>query len=127
MGVLSETTRWLTVGVSLPVLKLTKRPAISQSLHDFTHGEIPPERTCIPPNCEETKSHDLDEMMDCLFTSDTSDEPTLHALESRAAAAGWQKIRKDILDVLTENAAFPPDQVCQKCYGGHNLIQLHFY
>jgi hypothetical protein len=46
---------------------------------------------------------------------DTS-EPTLHELESRAAAAGWQKIRNDIMGVVTENAALPPDQVCQKCF-----------
>jgi hypothetical protein len=45
---------------------------------------------------------------------DTS-EPTLHELESRAAAAGWQKIRNDIMGVVTENAALPPDQNCLNC------------
>ena len=112
--------------VSLPVLKLTKRPAIGQPSRDFAHGDIAPEPTCIPRDCEETRSHDEEVMMDCLFPSDTSDEPTLHELESRAAAAGWQKIRKDILDVLTENAALPPDQVCQKCFGGHNFDTATF-
>ena len=94
--------------VSLPVLKLTKRPAVGQPSHDFAHGDIPPESTCIPRDCEET-SHDGEEM---LLPFDTSTEPTLHELESRAVAAGWQKIRQDMLDVVTESAALHHDQVC---------------
>ena len=66
--------------------------------------------------------------MDHLLPLDTSAEPTLHELESRAAAAGWQKIREDILDVVTENSALPPDQVSHKSVSvAIILIQLHIY
>ena len=40
--------------------------------------------------------------------------PTLHEVESRASAAGWQKIRKEIIDAVTENEVMPVRQVCSK-------------
>ena len=99
--------------VALPVLKLTKRPAVGQQSHGFAHGDIlPPEPTYIPHDyvhSEETRSLG-EEVMDHFPPSYTS-EPTLHELERRASAAGWHNIRNDIVAIVTENAAMPQDQV----------------
>ena len=106
--------------VSLPRLKLTKRPTVGQPSHEFAYGDVPAEPSYAPCDCEETGSHDGEEMMD--FASDASAEPTLHELESRATAAGWQKIRQDILNVLTEINALPPDQVGKNIFNGCRII-----
>ena len=106
--------------VSLPVIKLTRRPAVGEKSMEFIHADIPTESTCVPSetvdkgNEEQGVTQDpseLDPFLPCSTSDDTS-EPTLHELESRASAAGWDKIRKEIIDVLTENAAIPVGQVC---------------
>ena len=42
---------------------------------------------------------------------DDTPAPTLHELECRAAEVGWERIRKSMMDVITENAAMPVGQV----------------
>ena len=44
-----------------------------------------------------------------------SEEPTGYELESKSVVAGWQKIRADILKVVTEAAAMSLDQLCLNC------------
>ena len=42
---------------------------------------------------------------------DEKEDPTQHELESRAVMAGWEKIRKHLIDVVAD-AAMPLGQVC---------------
>ena len=51
--------------------------------------------------------------LDSFLPSDS--QPTTHELESRASAAGWEKIRRELMTVVTENAAMPIGQVCINC------------
>ena len=62
---------------------------------------------------EDSSEDRVDPFLPCSTSDDTS-EPTLHELESRASAAGWQKIREEIINVVTENAAMSVGQVCSK-------------
>ena len=49
------------------------------------------------------------------FPSSDTDEPTTHELESRTSAYAWEKIQSDMLTVITEGAAMPPEQACIYC------------
>ena len=51
---------------------------------------------------------------------DRTEDPTQHELESRAAIAGWKKIRKHLIDVVTEDAAMPVGQE----YVSHSTVVL---
>ena len=47
-----------------------------------------------------------------------------HELESRAVMAGWEKIRKHLIDVVAEDAVMPLGQVCIPLYRGYWFISL---
>ena len=57
---------------------------------------------------EDLSGDHVDHFFPCSTSDDTS-KPTLHELESRASAAGWQKIRNDTV------TAMPVRQVCCNC------------
>ena len=107
--------------LSLPVLRVTKRPATGRTSLQFVHDEIPgPSSSASVGSGEEEGSReeentapfpDGEDTVDPFIACSTS-EPTLHELESRASATAWQKIRKDIMDTVTETAAMPLNQVC---------------
>ena len=60
---------------------------------------------------------DFSEGKDDFFDYSPSDteEPTAYELERKSVVAGWQKIRGDVLKVVTEAAAMPLDQLCLSC------------
>lgn len=85
----------------------------------FVHGDIPfgqRSETVEEINddgryADGDQAGDID--VDLLFgMPDEIEEPTQHELESRAAMAGWERIRNDLIDVVTEDAAMPVGQVC---------------
>ena len=53
--------------------------------------------------------------MDSFWSASDISEPTLHKLESRASVSGLEKIRKEVMEVVTESAAMPIGQVCLNC------------
>ena len=55
-------------------------------------------------------SEDKDDFFD--YSPSVTEEPTAYELESKSVVAGWQKIRGDVLKVVTEAAALPLDQSC---------------
>ena len=84
-----------------------------------TDADKPAEPACVRSetvdevNEEQRVTEDLsgdhvDHFFPCSTSDDTS-KPTLHELESRASAAGWQKIRNDTV------TAMPVRQVCCNC------------
>ena len=114
---------WRTVE---SLYRLTRRPAIGEKSLEFIHADIPAEPAYVPSetvddlneeqrvtDTEDLSGDRVDPFLPCSTSADTS-EPTLHELESIASAAGWQKIRKEIIDAVTENAAMPVSQVCSK-------------
>ena len=114
--------------VSLPPLKLTRRPAIGEKSLEFIHADIPAEPACVPSETvdEEPITEDFSgDHVDPFLTSDDTSEPTLHELESRASAAGWENIRKEIIDAVTENAAMPVGQVYSKFLALFSKRQLY--
>ena len=98
--------------LSLPVLRVTKRPATGRTSLQFVHDEIPgPSSSASVGSGEEEGSReeentapfpDGEDTVDPFIACSTS-EPTLHELESRAS---------DIMDTVTETAAMPLNQVC---------------
>ena len=98
-------------------MKLTRRPATGAKSMKFVHGDIPfglQRETVEETNedgrdTEEAGDIDVDPLL--FGMPDETEDPTQHELESRAAKAGWEKIRKHLIDVVTEDAAMPVGQV----------------
>ena len=113
--------------LSLPVIRLTKRPAVGEKSLQFLDGRITAERSGVPcGNVAEKADWDGGPTEESISESVTAvdsfpppdmPEPSFHELESRASAAGWDKIRNKVMKVVTENAAMPIAQVCLKCEG----------
>lgn len=109
--------------VALPVMKLTRRPATGDKSLKYIHGDIPfhPQREKVEETSTDRGDTEKDEAGDVDVDSllfgmpDETEELTQHELESRAAMAGWEKIREDLINVVTEYAAMPLGQVC-KCF-----------
>lgn len=62
-------------------------------------------------------SHSLefDTPIDIFTPAPDVEEPTCYELESRAAVAGWESVRRGILIAVTEAAAMPLGQICLHC------------
>ena len=114
---------------SLPVIRLTKRPAVGEKSLQFLDGRIAAEKAGVPRGDVEDEAdgrrgstESISESVtaaDSFIAFPTPDvlEPTLHELESRASAAGWDKIRKDVMKAVTESTAMPVAQGCLRCKG----------
>ena len=113
----------------LPVMKVTRRPATGEESVEFAHRDIPFElqREMAEKTSEDRRDTDRDEVGDIdmnhllLGMPDEKEDPTQHELESRAAMAGWEKIRKHLIDVA-EDAAMPLGQICIPLYRWFWLI-----
>ena len=96
---------------------------------EFAHRDIPfgLQREMAEEISEDGRDTDRDEAGDIdvdrllLGMPDEKEDPTQHELESRAVMAGWEKIRKHLIDVA-EDAAMPLGQICIPLYGGCWLI-----
>ena len=112
--------------VSLPVIKLTKRPTVGGKSLQFIHPDIPADPASVQSEIVDetteeprvTEDFSAQNNIDPFLLDSTSDtaEPTLHELEAKATAAGWQRIRNEILNIVTENAAMPVGQVCSAIF-----------
>ena len=96
--------------ISLPALKVTRRPTFSsKSVEIIQRGE---------PSRSSHQSVGLADHldMDLGFSSvPTIVEPTTYELESRSSIAGWKEIRVKMRNAVTESSAMPLDQVCVVC------------
>ena len=108
----------------LPVMKVTRRPATGEESVEFAHRDIRfgLQRETAEETSEDGRDTDRDEAGDIdvdrllLGRPDEKEDPTQHELESRAAMAGWEKIRKHLIDVVAEDAVMPLGQVCTPIY-----------
>jgi hypothetical protein len=112
---------------SLPSLKLTRRPTIGQKGLQILHRRgLEPYDFYIKSNNEDTNSERGINQSDdeCSFAEDYNympepelhaEEPTAYKLECQASIAGWNLIRKQMLDAVTESAAMPSMEICHYC------------
>lgn len=49
------------------------------------------------------------------FFSDSPEGVTFHELQCKSAVAGWERIRKEMLEIVTEMQAMPPNLACIRC------------
>ena len=105
-------------------MKVTRRPATGEESVEFAHRDIPfgLQRETAEETSEDRRDTDRHEAGDIdvdrllLGMPDEKEDPTQHELESRAVMAGWEKIRKHLIDVVAEDAVMPPGQVCIPLY-----------
>ena len=105
-------------------MKVTRRPATGEESVEFARRDIPfgLQRETAEETSEDrrdTDRHvvgdiDVDRLL--LGMPDEKEDPTQHDLESRAVMAGWEKIRKHLIDVVAEDAVMPLGQVCIPLY-----------
>ena len=112
---------------SLPSLKLTQRPTFGpKTLEVVQRTFLNPEAELDHPALEEGSASsplhlavdsdvDSDEWIPTAVPAPDIEEPTCRELESRASIARWEKIRNEMLSVVTEAAAMPLNQLCIIC------------
>lgn len=112
--------------VSLPSLKVTRRPAFGkksvhfeeQSFEQLKEGpeELSKEEAC-PTSMD--VSCDMGGLCDLLEPSNLSTTteviPTCHELESRASSLAWESLRPKLYTSVTEVSAMPLAQICLCC------------
>ena len=116
----------------LPVMKVTRRPAIGEKSVEFARRDIPfgLQREMAEETSEDGRDTDRHEVGDIdvdrflLGMPDEKEDAIQHEFESRAIMAGWEKIRKHLIDVVAEDAAMPLGQVCIPLYRGYWFIGL---
>ena len=98
------------------MIKLTKRPAVGEKSLQCVAGTLPYELACPSSDTSEDEASgergntreslsENEAPMDSFWSASDISEPTLHELESRASVAELEKIRKEIMEVVTESAA----------------------
>lgn len=102
---------------SLPPLKLTRRRAFAPKAEEIVQrGSSDVQPDTLPASAKVTSCTEQ-----CLSSSPTwelqqdLEEPTSHELESRAAVAGWERIRCGMLKAVTEAAGMPESPKCVIC------------
>ena len=98
--------------LTLPALKLTKRPTVGSKSVDVLQRSHPPPATQLlqqaspnPPSFEELLPS----------TSGGTGEPTEHELACRASVAGWKEVQEELRKAVTQSAAMPLGQLCIFC------------
>lgn len=105
--------------ITLPSFKVTRRPAFGKKSVQFIEREICPSEQVGAEQSQDASTY---------WTSPSSSEPdvnmydrtdmevpTGHELESKASAAGWESIRRELRAAVTEMASMPLSQVCLYC------------
>ena len=105
--------------LSLPSLKLTRRPAFGKTSVEFLQREVGLTDSTIPEVASKLDPDHCESASTWTVNQDTTKfdlvEPTDHELESRASVAGWKCVRQKMLGIVTEMAAMPLSQVCLHC------------
>ena len=106
--------------VVLPSLKVTQRPASGESSVEHILRGLPdlgPQLSHPPGGSSALNSPETENAttVNMLTSCDDVQEPTCYEVESRAAVAGWESVRKGMLAAVTETSAMPIGQVCLHC------------
>ena len=110
-----------TKRVSLPALKVTKRPAHGKKAVTYFKRKVGKLEKSFFKDLRKERASCSDGDASCLedymqaSTHTTVNEPTCHELESRALIAGWENIRHTIRAAISEAAALPLFQICLLC------------
>lgn len=110
--------------ITLPVLRVTRRSTSGSKslevLHRGSGKEEYQENADSQLSTTSTPAMPLDNNPDFQLRSLSQElnEPTVHELERKANVAGWEKVRKEILNIGVGMEAMPYQQqcnICQKC------------